>query len=297
MENLKKMYNEEIVKKKIGERLRRYDNPIILGSTFVGRYNVSVFQHGTKDLGYGLLVENIRKPMLVDFRRVKHRDGYVTFKKNQLRLKIPSPLYKMLVRNGLYQTKESGFNKNNSYLLLNRLVMCLYQNIIGDEVHHIDKNLEINNIFNLLKISHGLHDKIDNMPIEEGIKVSRVMQAKDKCKIFKQPRNTLAQNPNLILELLRQNKTSTKKGRKFKICGSTQAAIKNHFFYKSEFLKLHETLKNKELSALNSNSDNMWKYINLFESLEMPENTESVDKIIRNEFDRKIELDDGSDIF
>jgi hypothetical protein len=104
----------------------------------------------------------------------------------------------------LYEKLESAKNNNDNQFGLHRLVACLYQNTLNHEIHHIDKNNQRNDTCNLVKVKRDKHVWIDKLPISEGKRISIGMQAEQKRIIFKSPRQTLAQNENLILEILKK---------------------------------------------------------------------------------------------
>ena len=134
----------------------------ILGDGFLGKYYITLFKAvGVSSLctsKYYVIVENIEKPIHFELKTVSHIDKYVVFSKNDLKNNIPNDLYNLLVKRGLYNSAETGYSKNNSRCGHYRLVACLYQNILGKEIHHIYKNIGLNDITNIVPIEKPLHE-------------------------------------------------------------------------------------------------------------------------------------------
>lgn len=149
-----------------------------------------------------ILIENIENPILIPLKEGTNRDGYIVFAKSNLE-KVPKKIKEKFFNNGLYKKLASALNEYNGLFNLHRLVLCLYDNILEYEVHHIGKNPFVNNICNLIMVKRELHIEIDKMPIEEGKVESLNLQNKLKDKLFKPSRNTLSQNPKLIIEILK----------------------------------------------------------------------------------------------
>lgn len=73
-----------------------------------------------------------------------------------------------------------------------------------------------------------------------------------------------------------------KKKRNKKICKNKEYEIRKYFLYANEFLKCLEIYKDKGLPALNVKFVERWKYILQFDSLEIPEPTEIIEKPTRH---------------
>ena len=77
-----------------------------------------------------------------------------------------------------------------------------------------------------------------------------------------------------------------KKKKNEKVCPNTKSKIRKHFFHADEFLKAVESVDNKEIQALDVNLDKRWQSPLQFESLEILETIEEIEKpnrdIIRN---------------
>lgn len=149
-----------------------------------------------------MYVGNIKKPVVVELEQDANSGGYIVFRKSNLD-KIPKPLRKIIFKGGLYEKTESAHNDYDNLFSLHRLVVCCYTNIVGIRTHHILKDVKRNNITNLIPLPHDKHTEIDRMPTERGIEESEKVQLELRNKLFKPKRNTLANDDDLILDILK----------------------------------------------------------------------------------------------
>lgn len=185
---------------------QQYDDVIVLGERFVGRYYIIIFiaiENGIKT--HYMLIENVKKPNLIELQALTLNPKYIVYATQWFKVQLKNNhLYKKLVNMGLYRSLESGLKKD-SIFSQHRLIMCLYQNIIGWDVHHISKDKKQNEIGNLVRLFHKRNVWIDNLPIEAteiGVEISLRMQKRQKRKIFKPCRQSKMQNVRLVTELL-----------------------------------------------------------------------------------------------
>lgn len=280
---LKQTY-QSFMRQRVDEKyFQGFSSVNILGEGFLNEFYIVIFL--ANDWlspfidRYYILIENIEKPILIELRRAPHKDNYVVFCKDDLRHNIPKALFNALIKNGLYEKAVNGLKKNNSYFGLSRLVACLYQNIIGVRVHHIHKNVGLNDVTRLLPVRENIHDILDALPVDEGVKKSIEIQIRQKKKIFKH-RNTLASDDDLILDILKMRgaKIESKKIIK-KMKGKIgRSKIYEHikfFFYSHEYLKLVENKTEQELSAINGFPSKSWAKILDYEGIRITEATSS----------------------
>lgn len=187
---------------------QNYDDVTVLAEHFVGRYYIIIFiavVNGIKT--HYMLVENIKQPNLIELQALTLNPKYITYPTLWFKAQLKNNrLYKRLVNMGLYKSLESGLKKE-SIFSQHRLIMCLYQNILKMEVHHISKNKKQNEICNLVRFFHDSHKWVDNLPLEAteiGVEVSLRMQKRQKRKIFKPCRHSKMQNKRLVTELLQK---------------------------------------------------------------------------------------------
>lgn len=247
----------------------------VLGERFVGKYYVVIFQASNYMKGYKediyVIVENIKKSILVKLKTESHADKYIVFLKNALRSKIPKCVYKHLVKNGLYGSIENGIKLDNTRFGLSRLVACLYHNILGLEVHHIYKDVSLNDISSLVPVSRDVHVRLDKLPLEQGMQQSNIIQKKLLQESLKS-RITLASNDSVILEFLElRQKDSNKKSiiQKFKkYMGQSKIyEYLGFFFYCSEFQSLLEMPSNEMSERFNEISFEYWQKVFKYEYL------------------------------
>lgn len=188
---------------------QNYDDVTVLAERFVGRYYIIIFiavENSIKT--HYMLVENIKKPNLIEFEEDSINKLYSTYRKHWFKAQLKNNrLYRRLAHMGLYKRIKSGLSNDNGLFNQHRLIMCLYQNILGMEVHHISKNKKQNEICNLVRFFHDSHAWVDNLPLEAteiGVEVSLRMQKRQKKKIFKPNRQSKVQNEYLVLELLKK---------------------------------------------------------------------------------------------
>lgn len=210
--NLKYLYHKQFLREKIDrEYLLKYNDVKVLGENFVGKYYVVVFQSTENGkLHHYLLIENIANSNLIKMEQSDENKKYIVFKKMKFKRQLANyNLCMKLFKNGLYESYQSAINRNDNLFSQHRLVACLYQNIQGQKIHHIDKNKKNNDVCNLVKLREKRHDWVDKLLVDIGKQVSVRMQKRQKRKIFKSTRNTLAQK--LILEILKTEITNEKK--------------------------------------------------------------------------------------
>lgn len=209
IKSLREIYHKDFMRKKVDKQyLQQYDSVIVLGENFIGKYYLVIFQTGNM---YYLLIENIKTPYLVKMKHYTNSGGYHVANKSIFNKKpLKGKLCRNLLINGLHANKKDKESDYPKSFLLHRLVTCLYQNTLGYEIHHINKDRLQNNVCNLVKARKKRHDWIHKLPDDVGIGVSLRMQRRQKRKIYKQQRNTLAQNENLIIEILNKSKRGKK---------------------------------------------------------------------------------------
>jgi len=248
----------------------------ILGDGFLGHYYIVVYK--ASDFlspflfRYYVLIENIKKPIIVELKRASHVDNYVVFMKKNLRDNIPVDLYNSFVERGLCSNIENGRKEADLRVGIYRVVLCLYQNILGQDIHHIYKDIELNDITNIVPLEVSPHKRIDKIEIEKGIAESLAIQKEQKCKIFKE-KQTLANNKEIILELLKMKlqQISPKDialKMKNKIGRSKVYEHLRFFFYNEIFSKWLENKTEQELSELNGFLPKRWALALRFEDIE-----------------------------
>lgn len=72
-----------------------------------------------------------------------------------------------------------------------------------------------------------------------------------------------------------------KKRKNDKTCENTESNRKKYYFYTDEFLKWFERHKSKGFPALNGKFTERWKYILQFDSLEINEPIDTIEKTNR----------------
>ena len=148
--------------------------------------------------------------------------------------------HKLLLENGLFMSKKD--RTYNAPISMQRLVGCLYSDITGMEMHHINKDKTDNSFINLVPLESDINKSIDSLPEEEMIEFGRQKHKEWEELINKKKRDTVANNPKLILDILSIgiNKTAVAVLKLFKKKIKSIKTIRNilnTFFYKEEFLK------------------------------------------------------------
>lgn len=218
-----------------------------------------------------LIIENIKVSKIFKIETVAHKDGYVITSRKCLQDFMPVNAFKSLLKQGLYMTEKA---KNSSYdnkIGLHRLNLCLYVDITGISVHHIDKNKQNNYILNLLPISsEKIHTELDHS--DPNLELACNLQKDFKRKIFKTKNQTIASNDEIILEILNLKVQGLKtnaiiKKLKSKIKKSSVYKIIKEFFYAKDFLNAIKNGTIRELSEFDGKTMDKWEYIKAFEDL------------------------------
>ena len=96
-----------------------------------------------------LIIENIKDSKMFKIETMPHKDSYVITSRKCLQDYMPVNAFKTLLKQGLYMTEKAKNSRHDNKIGLHRLNLCLYKNITGISVHHIDKNKQNNCITNL----------------------------------------------------------------------------------------------------------------------------------------------------
>lgn len=188
-----------------------------------------------------VIVENIKQSKIEELKTFLNPKGYIVFNSNSLKQITGDNVYKKFLKKGLFAT----YNKQRaeqSRTSIQRLVACLYDDVKGFDIHHINKDKENNQINNLVPLDSYTNKKIDNYPYKKMVKFGKEEHDKWFNKINKPKRNSLASNPCLQLEIIEYliNHSSKEALMIFKNKISnikTIREIDNFFYYKTEVLK------------------------------------------------------------
>lgn len=244
-EQLKTLYKIFVRDKVNKEYIYYNENCKILGENFVGKYYLLLMEdwNRTKDIevpDFHLLIENCKASEVLKFKRIHKSNGYIRISKQIL--EDNEKIFKLLIKQGLFMKPETAYNWNNTELLVHRLNLCLYNNIIGFECHHGDKDKTHNGITNLTPIKHENHKLLDIEPLEIFEKHTKELHDKFVEKIFKEKRNTLSSRDKTVFHILLElsaglSVTQIAKRHSKRIGETSIQKIKNHYFYCNEFLK------------------------------------------------------------
>lgn len=201
------IYHRKFTRTRVDEKyFQKHKNLTVLGEKFIGKYYIVVYQIEKNGvITYHVLVENIKKPKLINLIQVSNDDNYIVFQKHNLCRQLRNvKMYNCLANNGLYQNSDAGIISKNNIFSIHRLVFCLYLDIKNREVHHITKDIETrNDISALIRVFRHSHDILNRKSLEISVPMSLRIQNRHKRKIFKHPRNTLTQNDALLEEFLK----------------------------------------------------------------------------------------------
>ena len=252
--------------------LCNFEDVTVLADRFLKHYHITVFEGKDifDDMKIFMLIENIPNPILIELERAKN-PKYPTYGKDSVRNFIPTDLYNTLASNGLFEKLKTAHNEHDSEFGIYRLQYCLYANILGNEIHHIDKQKKNNKLKNLVKMKLRFHRKVDNMPIPEGIRVSLAEQLKQRKEIFKPKKQTLARNAKLIVQILqlKENMSVSEVLEEIdnKLGKSSVYGILKFYFYSAEFVAELKAKRDKTFPPLDGNFKKRWENVLEFEEL------------------------------
>lgn len=265
---LKKLY-KDFIREKVNHKYI-YDNKncLILGENFVENYYIILMQDWNNSLSkklpdYYLLIENCKKPEFLKFKQVDKRNAYVRIEKKIL--EQHEKLFSLLIKQGLFYNPETAKNSTNTQILVHRLNLCLYINIIKLECHHNDKDKKNNVILNLTPIEKEKHKLLDDAPEKLYQELTDKYHKEFVRKIFHPKRNTLASRYNVVIDVLfdLKNGKSVLEIERIhfgRLKETTIRKIKNFYFYTEEFLHYLYCLATRSFSAFVEDFENQWFY-------------------------------------
>lgn len=154
--------NREYFSKRLLKKAEKFSKELceefeILNAVFLGNYYLGLVKVG--DTGI-LTADNLFNNKNISIKFKLNEDDYFVKPKNGLKKYCTKPLFKKLLKQGLYASEETTNSNNNSRFSLHRLCLCMSENISDLEVHHIDKNRQNNSVINLLGVTKKEHKKI-----------------------------------------------------------------------------------------------------------------------------------------
>jgi len=176
--------------------LKDFENIKVLGERFISNYYVVVFHSFTEDeqLEVYIIVENIKNPIIpLDLKVFDNGRGYIITRQNLLK-NLPEKLHKKLIKNGIFETFKTVYNKSDSTFGIHRLVLNLYTQCLNQKVHHINFCRHFNAICNLINMIKSKHIKIHRLSRKDATLLALKDQNKLKLKLASAPKNTLAEN-------------------------------------------------------------------------------------------------------
>lgn len=258
--------------------LQHYYKAKVLAEHFInGKYYVVVFEaynsQGRKTVF--ILVENFKKVKApIDLRTSKNGWGYIISKQHLLK-RLPEDVYKHIANNGVFEKLATEKNDSNSTFDIQRLVYSLYDNCLGDRIHHINRKRDFNPICNLVKMEKHFHKRVHKkiynyISFTAGVIKSLKEQNKLKVNLRLPKRRSLAQHPEVIKEILlcRCKKMNAKVIEK-KInrrVGKTKIQEHiNYFYYAYEFLKWLFDKSMHKSQVVSGNFENQWGFVLKFD--------------------------------
>lgn len=224
--------------------LYQFNDYTILGQNFVDTTYMMVVE--VRDTSYSskssfyIIKENVKNPKMSELKVDIYRDNYIRLNQDGLKEILGEKIFKKLLQNGLFKSKKKrDYNARTS---MQRLVACLYANITGFEIHHINKNKSDNRFVNLVPLDGDTNKRIENLPTEEMIQFGETKHNEWVEQINKRKRSTLSENSLLIYDILSHSigkkvkevhRLFKDKIKSIKVIGK----ILNTFFYKENFLK------------------------------------------------------------
>lgn len=228
----------------------------VLGNNFIDSYYFMLIEElnisGNKaDTEYYLIVENCKKPVIVQLKKTDEQSDYIKFEKKHFRKSIGEKIFKILAQRGICTQEHIALSESTNPLLIHRLNACLYKNILGLEVHHNNKDKTDNYIINLTPIKHKLHDFLDRQQGGEYEILTKRLHKKFVQEVEKLgiKRNTLSNRNEIVLAVLLDLNygKSVKKITNKNIKKTKVYQIKRHYFYIKDFIKYFCDVLNKKI--------------------------------------------------
>lgn len=215
-----------------------------------------------------LIVENCKKKGRKHIKVKKHSKGYFKLDRKQLLDALSPKDFKTLVKNGMYFYGIDS--KSNSDIYIQRLVLALYYNIVGLQGHHLLLIKVQNNIYLLIPMPCGIHQKINGWEnsqkgIDKSLELEKELQIEQFAKT-KKSRYSVQKTGKTILQLLELcddglSKKEIAKKMKDTACEKMIYDYANHFYYANEFLDFLENQSITEFTDLYSILGEEWRYV------------------------------------
>ena len=152
-----------------------------------------------------LIVENIGNPIYLKLKTKFNESGYLITSKRNLKNNLSEKQFKCIIHRGLNEDLDIGLNSLSDFLV-HRMVAAVYYNIIGLQIHHLDKSRTNNYIWNLVPIdgaAHLLMGESDRMEeFDKAIELERALQDEQ----FRRTNRTKV-NDEVIEEILKRKES------------------------------------------------------------------------------------------
>ena len=261
-EPLADLYEIFLLEKIKRDYLSKYDKFEILGAKFIYTYFcVLVEVKNIFKQEYYFIVENLKDSVIFQLKRTDEQSPYIKFEKKHFRNRVGEKIFDILAKRGLCTQEHIALSSGTNPLSIHRLITCLYQNIIGLEVHHNNKNKADNRISNLSPITHKYHDFLDKQQGEKYEKLTSILHKNFREKVCKEDekRNTLANRKEIVLDVLGDlaSGKSVKDISNEKIKKTKIYELKKYYFYLNEFINYLREFINLKFVLLNGNLSNL----------------------------------------
>lgn len=198
-------------------------------------------------------------------------NGYDKISRDFLKDLLPNG-FGILVKRGSYQSGKDSPKESSLYL--HRVIAGLYYNIVGKEIHHLNKIETQNDIWNLVPMEQGIHQEIDGWKdFEKGfnrsIELKKELQIAQFFKEYESQSRAKWSNQSsdgviLMILKLKTSGLSTKKIIKMMKGKAGEKKVREHlrtFCLAKEFSEYLELQLNEEFSDLYAKLDEKWRYV------------------------------------
>ena len=201
-----------------------------------------------------------------------NENGYHKLKTDFLNELLPAGIVDLLFKRGINIHGKIGSSGSKFYV--QRLVATLFYITVGLEIHHLMKLKTMNNIWGLIPVNKGIHDRMTawkdlEREFNKSIELERELQIAQFAKEYESKLKSKWSNQSsegVILEIL-QMKVSGMPTAKIikKMKGKAgEKKVREHlrtFYHAKEFSEYLEAQLGEEFSDLYANLDEKWKYI------------------------------------
>ena len=264
--SVESQYIEFLCQKLDKEMLCRYKNLKVMGANLINGILIVLCEvnQGTAKVERYIFTMEKGKIEKYEIDTSINDSNYIVVNKDFLDRILPKRIYETFVKQGLALSIKVGKNTKGQ-CGWHRLIMCLYFCIISFEVHHIDTDVQNNNLQNLTPIQKEKHITIHTISDNKELVRCGEKIRNAYIKYFNGlKRQTLVNNEEIVLSVLKAKCMGKKIKEIHKIINkkisirSISNILKKYSSYRNEFIESFETHKILPFPDLNAKYKKRW---------------------------------------